>query len=502
MSYLRFILFMIIVEFTVFYSKGYPQEGFEYIINTNGKAYCNDSKKDNENNIIIVANQLTPIEHQYDISIIIRVSQGGDTLIKILDRADTLIYLHEVEVTNSNEYLFFGSIGIADTFNNLKKMDHIWILKMDSSFNIISDKRYKLAWDYWNPFYFTSISDQDYIYAGGYCHYYNNNGDYKHMFMAIFDSDGDTVCTNYPDLGNLNIGSHTFESILELNFGYPGITLFGDGFINNSQGQIIEIDSLLNYTVTEAGFPDGYSYWWSSLKHLDPNHYLFATAANPYNKDLEDDVMVMKMDQNHECENFIILNRPDTNDYPAWRRAIDFVYKDKIYVSGHQEHFIADPVNANIFVYLIDSALNIRGLKYYGGEKNYSILTITATSDGGCVLGGSVYDWQNSPPDIVDLWIRKILPDEIITHAEDTPSPDDFDVALFPNPFSDYFYISSLRDDLELSLTDVTGKEICREKIKGALNQQIEASGFSKGQYFYKIYSGKKTIQNGRMIKI
>lgn len=78
----------------------------------------------------------------------------------------------------------------------------------------------------------------------------------------------------------------------------------------------------------------------------------------------------------------------DTIDFPAPFNGIDFNNTDTIYAGG-TKNFWPWPVNAPAYYSLVqtDSLLNIRWEKFYGGDANYTLLSIDATNDGGLSFG-------------------------------------------------------------------------------------------------------------------
>ncbi|MEZ5199457.1 MAG: T9SS type A sorting domain-containing protein [Bacteroidales bacterium] len=176
---------------------------------------------------------------------------------------------------------------------------------------------------------------------------------------------------------------------------------------------------------------------------------------------------------------------------------------NNIYVASRNNYFSSDPINLKISVALLDSSLNLKGWKWFGGDKNYSTYTVTATSDGGCVIGGTVCDWQNSPSGDVDLWIKKIFPDDIITNAEETPDPYDSDVAIYPNPGSDFFFVKTIRKNLLIKVFSSSGIPVMQEEIENFPTYKINTYGLKNGVYTYQIIDKYKNIiiESGTWIK-
>jgi hypothetical protein len=137
----------------------------------------------------------------------------------------------------------------------------------------------------------------------------------------------------------------------------------------------------------------------------------------------------------------------------------------------------------------------MKGLKYYSGNMNYMCTVVTATNDGGCIISGSAYDWQNNPPEDVNVWIKKVFPEDIITDAEETPDPSDSDIIVYPNPGSDQITIKTFRKNLVFKLKTIDGKYILEEDVKDIPFQKLNTYNLAVGSYNYQVWDKfKKTI--------
>jgi hypothetical protein len=74
---------------------------------------------------------------------------------------------------------------------------------------------------------------------------------------------------------------------------------------------------------------------------------------------------------------------------------------------------------------------------------------------------------------------------------------------LYPNPFSDFFVVQKTPTTcaVRLNLYNELGQIIIRERVINDGRNEIHLANLSSGLYFYKFYSGEKTILNGKIIK-
>ncbi|MEM1323522.1 MAG: PKD domain-containing protein [Bacteroidota bacterium] len=73
---------------------------------------------------------------------------------------------------------------------------------------------------------------------------------------------------------------------------------------------------------------------------------------------------------------------------------------------------------------------------------------------------------------------------------------------VFPNPFSDYFYLKSTRveEGAIVQIHDILGRLVDEQRIDGA-QQRIEAGGWVAGLYFYQIIKSNQVLAKGRLLK-
>lgn len=474
------------------------QEGFEILFDTELESAMDDAIEDLEHNYIFPCYQHKPAgQVKYSNALLLKVYSDGSTLSKVVDMGDTTCVFQHCVVTESNHYIVIGSLGYPES--NHKKRNFIWIVKMDEQLNIEWDKRYKLADNYWNPIFEATLTGDSLIYLAG-CAALDTMAYLQHLFMMKFNLDGDTLKTSYPYYSGTN---KQIFGILNRPLN-NGITVFGQGFeFINSMIQAIEIDSTLDFEVYPVIDSMNTFHTYVTSKWFSEDRYLISTLSDSYYTGYSSDydIQIGLVSEDHVFIDRQWLGRMDTNDYPAWRTSLDFTDKNNIWVSGNIEHIPPQHLDTEILVYLLDSTLNVKGMKLYGGDMNYSVVTTTATSDGGCVLGCQVYDWQNSFEDDQDLWIKKVFPADIITYAEDTPDPNDRDAMVFPNPFGYFIQIKTFRKNLDFTLFDLNGRKAIERAVQRGGNNTMNTSGIPKGFYIYKISENNKVIQTGKLVK-
>lgn len=501
-NYFLFTVCIILVFFS-FFSQS-QTTGFDIVINTEGRTGFSDSKVDYGGNIILSGGERKLPWLKEVFAFALKIKPNGDTTMRSFDFGnDTMSYLGQVIIAPDSNYIFFGGMGKQDSVELYKEGKNIWIIKLDQELNTIWDKRYELPGDYWNPGYKVWL-DNETIYAGGNVDWWNG---YHRMnfFMVKFDLNGDTLKTRYPFISNpmqYPLGEIIGCGICR-SAGQKGMILVGNGFQVSAETGIVEIDEYLNYTFTPFVYPWNYSSLDNpSIVRLSESTYLHASSIHLANQG-NMDMMVAKVNEEHEFIDDVKYGRTDTADFPAPGKSIDYNDPYNIFVASRNNYFSSDPINTKVSIAVVDSNLNLKGWKWYGGDYNYYIFTITATHDGGCVIGGTVCDWQNSPQDDVDLWIKKVFADDIVTYAEDTPDPLDSDVSVYPNPGRDRLFIKTARKNLKLQLFADNGAIVMDKAINNLPCQEINTSSLKKGSYLFQISDENKNtvIESGSWIK-
>jgi len=114
-------------------------------------------------------------------------------------------------------------------------------------------------------------------------------------------------------------------------------------------------------------------------------------------------------------------------------------------------------------------------------------------------MTGTIPDFNGSYND--NGYIIKVLQEDIITHAEDTPITMDKDVMVYPNPFDKEIRFQTVRKNLTFELYDVSGKIIVSGDIDDHTESKISTGNLNHGIYFYTIQDDNRIIQSGKLIR-
>ena len=473
------------------------QQGFEIVIDDEFKSFPNGLM--NYGSDIILTGVSSPANSFYlNKTFLYRINNSGDTssMFYYPGSEDSVVGFGSTIKLQNNNLLVFGTCG--EIISPTKQSNTVMILGIDEDFNIMWRKNYPFPENCWGPSYYITLSYDSTIYLAG-TYLIDGNSSLKRLFLMKFNTDGDTLMTSFPDYP---IGNPTFVYDIMNRPDSNGILAWVTGF-SYEVVQVLEIDSSLNFTFTDLIDPLNTISYSFNVKPFSNSTYLMASTSHKLDNKSKTmwDLQVDIMSYDHEFLTRRFLGRQDTSDIPAWWKAIDYTDKNNIWVFGQIDHFPSDPFYGDAFLFLLDSTLEIKGAKYFNGDTTYSAFLTLATPDGGCVLGGVLSDWQSSTPYDYDIWIKKVFPNDIITNAEDTPDPNDRDVLVYPNPFTDNVFINTIRKGLNFTLFTVNGTKVLETVITNDLNCVINTSNLEKGTYIYKITFKNKVIQTDKLIK-
>jgi len=393
---------------------------------------------------------------------------------------DTVFHFHFVLQKDNNNYFFFGS-----WFFNIDSSG-LYLWETTSEFETVWETNYDL------PEPYTSLEVLDYtidpennlVISGN--AYYPTGSEYgTHLYMAKADLNGQLICYNIPAPYKRDMSSSLL--VAPDNSGYY---LIGSSSVNSNHKDWIKFDSCLN--IIDEGLFDWENVLTGTSAVFLPNGNLLIETENDYHESIalfnEDFVLI---------KDTLLLEGDDYS--PFQYNSMAYTDPDNIWIASHN----SDPYWVSGFnfyhVFIFDSGLNLKGLKYFGGDVRYYMFDLIATSDGGCLMAGIVADTIGNI--FSDIVIRKVMPYDIITHAEETPDPFDRDINVYPIPFRDKLFIKTIRTGLQFNLYSITGELLLSSDIGASFKTEIAVDDLNSGFYYYTINKNNHIIQSGKLIK-
>ena len=448
--------------------------------NNNYVAICNSGYDDN-----------LPIQNTF----FLKFSDENNINEYAIQKQDTITNITKGFAKENGNYLLMGSVrDTLSTSSNLK----LYICEVTEGFSIVWEKMYDVPEEHKTLRIIDyRIGDNGVLTIEGHFRPIDEKYTDPYLFFVKLSMEGEMLGHNYQT---------EYQSILTgenliIKPDENGYYLFGQ--VKDSLGwsfDWLSIDTNLNI-IDRGNF---YGIWnffgeYVTVRKLSNNNLLYISInGGSFYYDVID-VRISDMDLDFMADTMLI--RQDTNMYPGSYNGMDFITEDEIFIVGFTPGFMFLPGTNDYKIYVLDSELNYKGAKVYGGETRYSITDIVATSDGGCLVAGVVPDFEGSYDYVV--YIRKIESGDIYTYAEETIDPNDRDVSVWPNPFGDHIIVQTLRKGLKFLLFDEKGKMVLQTDILSNQPNSINSGAIPNGAYVYKVFSieGDKLVQTGKLIK-
>lgn len=197
----------------------------------------------------------------------------------------------------------------------------------------------------------------------------------------------------------------------------------------------------------------------------------------------------------------------DTLDYPAPVHGIDFNHKDSIFMGGTRNISLNSPLYAYqpswMVVLQSDSLLNIRWERFYGGDAYYIMHKLIRSPDGGCLVIGKRFDYQNETWQRADIVILKLNKEGLLVGSLPQAQHIAMKEAIaYPNPGHNELRIrvGMQHPFWEFSLYDLNGRLLLQQTGEGT-DATFDVSVLGSGTYIYKITNADGLYESGKWVK-
>jgi len=478
------ILLLLLLNFN-----GISQHSFETIITSPLDEFLNDAIEDNEGDFVFIGGKKDR-ETGYINAYILKVSPVGDTILsKTFYIADTNSIFTTILLDDNGGYFVHGKIGTRETYFYEKMR----ICKLDADFNMLWEKSYHCPEGYQGFGNGLAMYDsRDNIVVATCVKYGRSHSD---LILYKLDNNGDTLSSQCHHF----IATQVPHDILEKKDS-TGYIVFGSLFPQSlTWAQTVEIDTSLNIINIDsiAGnlHPPLSAKWLSDTTYIVSGLYTW-----PDSSPQDDDITVKVIDTTNNIQYEKFFGRKDTLDYPAWRDAIDFIDKSAIYIGGQRVLYSSfSSTSTYLQLVLLDSTLKVRGKKFYGDDANYTLHGVLATSDGGCIMYASRYDYLTQYEE-KDIYLLKVMEDSIAISTSSKPVIKPKEVTVYPNPGINTLRITTALKNIQFEMYDMNGEKILSKEIENN-NTSFDVSKIPSGIYLYKIYNSKKVYETGKWVK-
>ncbi len=238
------------------------------------------------------------------------------------------------------------------------------------------------------------------------------------------------------------------------------------------------------------------------IKFISDTTFVLSGKKDPDNTPPRDDnVWLMILDTANRMYHSAITGSVDTIDHPAVRNLA--VTNSGNILAGFTKnaYFIMGAYPSWFGLACFDSSLNPLWVKYYGDGANWMLYFIMATSDGGCLLAGSYYDW-NAQYNERDIVLVKVDSAGIITSIPENALTTARDAIVYPNPGREKLTIESGRQiaGATFVLYDMAGKTLI-EKNLDHTTETLPTAHLPSGLYLWNIIHKGKAVESGKWVK-
>lgn len=440
--------------------------------------------------------------------LLLRLSADGEVHTKtIVVAEDTTLYAHgllQMVEGKGCEYVFlcFGQ-------PNDGGMAALLFMRIDEELNITFRKTILCTFlDNGSRFYDAKflLSETSIIY-GALTYKFSNMP--NSVFLIKFDLDGNQL--NCQRLDFVSSVCNLFQSeesrfglFCKFDLSYMGIMTFDTSL------QVTDNDTIFQWSVPEGGNGDFCHYTImdminSQAAMLPDGSYMVSAKlseslynANGYPYKYDRSVILAKYEYDfHQPENLIVTEHMnDSVEYPAFYRSMDFketaeakyeVFQCSI-LNELPQFGLFQPQSTGVVVTKTDQNLNIEWKKRFLRNGNYQAMVINATSDGGCLVAGSVGDYQTQR---FDAFALKINANGIVGLDE---IKEESIAYVYPNPAEETIRIIGV-EAKETQVYNALGQ--CVKTFQG---NEYNVEGLSYGIYLLRIRDGENKLYSLRIV--
>jgi hypothetical protein len=446
----------------------------------------------NGNHLAVGRRELSPGPECY--SFLVEITRDGEIIreqdIIIPDSSNSL---HQFIAINDTSFAMIGLIR-----SDANGQNDLWIVHFNYDLEIISQKKLHSFPTYpFGDFRAKFISNGNLLING---FIVDDNLFNSDIFFYETNVNGDSISSAVIEMESMQLAYEFLERKNGLGYYVYANGVFPvDPQVPGISDEVL-FDTNFNYLADDS-VPRLITNTMNA-KWLSSNSYLIS-GKEYYHNPLYCNMGILKLNTDDQIlnENYFGL-MPDTITYTGALDHLDFRNPDTIFFAGVgniiPEDFPYQTEPSWIIVNCLDSNLNLRWQTLYGGDAFYFSWEVYATSDGGCIVAASRYDYTQPEYDY-DVVLLKYDNSGLLTDISE--NGDQFvSMSVYPNPGTDIIKIENDFEDAVFQLFDESGKMILSSNLDKGLNQII-VGRINSGMYVYMISIHQKPVSSGKWIK-
>jgi len=464
------------------------QTTFEYTTNSTQREFLGNLIEDSTGNIYLFNTIVHALDEGKRHGSIIKLSRHGIVI-------DSISYYYPGKSLTFHGSIFqndqnsFDVLSLYYDEENSFYQSGYLALRMDSSLNLTEITSRSFQPDLRFIGFYADRDTTGNILMGGV--YLNEGSSLPNVFVYVLDSNHDSITASL----NLGPGLPTFPHFLKDNKYWFFIQGLFEYMILDHELNIVQTQDIPQFIGSQVSVK-----WDSDSSFYLIGNLLFPPPSNNL-------AFIKQFDPiDTTAHMFQIWRVTDSVDYPGTQTGIDFRNKDTIFAGGTRNFNIQNPTYAtqpSWFVVLqLDSLLNVRWERFYGGDAYYKMDRVYATRDGGCIVAGTRYDYLNSTEQQTDIFVLKLNNDGLLVGNPELNTGRMTEAIVFPNPGKDEMQlrIAHQHPVSLFTLYDLGGKLVLQQHING-WEAAVNTTGLGAGTYIYVITAQTGLHETGKWVK-
>lgn len=500
---IRIIFLLFLNIFVLHY--GHTQSSFNIHIGTEINDFIRSADNDKDDCTVFVGISSIGDLSQPTYSRLIKVYPDGHYIQRVISLPDSLFDMSYIKVLTDGNYFVVTQKNKHSNPDSEPNLMEIQIY--DTALTLLSKKLYTLPESYkaykgvGSECSMVEDNDGNLILATT-LSYYEGSTFFRDFIFYKFNLQGDTLVSKVYE---------TWYDALPFRLtkvpNSNELMLISQGYLPATEGELMFLDTNLDLLrVKRTRHTRGTS---DSKKWLSDSTFIIVNDSVQPRPGQSSEYMTKLsfMDINGKYLKSIALNHADTIEYVTQYEGMSYFNDSTIYISSVQSYNnLSATVPNEVFLYLIDTALNILGYKKLGDGHYYLAHGNQAAPDGGCFVWASRWKipYDNNWGDI---WIWKVMPEDmtLTTHVNYLP-PGRIQGHAWPNPVDDAIFISleafAQGETIHYRITDMQGRTCLylKQTVTGnCLHTQTQ--NLEPGMYIYEITGQNNKTISGKFIK-